>query len=244
MSRLYCDPRSLAERLGRPLVLGHRGLPGDRVENRIAAFEGALALGADGVELDVQLSSDGVPVVCHDSRLERTTGQPGRLSDHAAAELEALGIPQLAAVLDALSPEAIINIELKAPRVRGYGLEQAVVAVLREHGAEGRVLFSSFNPWALWRVRRIDARFYAAQLSAPIGSPIFRLAYLARPGAVHPHVSEVTPAALGAWRKQGQPVIVWGDKNVQELALVLQADVDGVITDRPREAFQMLTRWG
>lgn len=71
----------------RPLVIGHRGASGRLPENTLLAFRGAFEDGADGLELDVRLSRDGVPVVVHDATLRRTTGLPLRVSEHTAAEL-------------------------------------------------------------------------------------------------------------------------------------------------------------
>jgi len=92
---LYCDPARLRTQLGRPLIIGHRGMPGDGVENRIEAFLTALKLGANGIECDVQIASDGVPVIVHDRSLRRTTGQPGLVAESTTAELTSLGLPTL-----------------------------------------------------------------------------------------------------------------------------------------------------
>jgi glycerophosphoryl diester phosphodiesterase len=71
----------------KPLVIAHRGASAFAPENTMAAFKLALLLGADGIELDVQLSSDGYPVVIHDRRLDRTTGVAGRVSKFSANDL-------------------------------------------------------------------------------------------------------------------------------------------------------------
>src|SRR3954468_8853797 len=83
----------------RPLVFAHRGGSKLAPENTIAAFDRGLAEGADGLELDVQLSRDGTVVVHHDRRLDRTTTATGPLCERTAAELAALGVPALRDVL-------------------------------------------------------------------------------------------------------------------------------------------------
>src|SRR5215218_3697295 len=75
---------------GRPLIVGHRGAMGYAPENTFAAYERAVALGADAVECDVHLSADGVPVVIHDHTLDRTTSGRGLVRDHTLAQLRAL----------------------------------------------------------------------------------------------------------------------------------------------------------
>ena len=143
-------------------------------------------------------------------------------------------------VLDGLPPEAVMNIEIKDFRARNRGLEEAVVGLVKAKGAEGRTIFSSYNPLALARLRRLDPAFYAAQLTAPGWLRVLRLAYLRLPIAVHPHFSEVTPAKLATWRTRGRRVIAWGACTLEELAGALRLDLDGIITDRPAEAVRML----
>src|ERR671912_2582037 len=82
-------PHAVAS-LGAPLVFAHRGGSKLRPENTMAAFDHGLALGADGLEFDVRLSSDGVPMVHHDETLNRTTSGTGPLSSHSVAALELL----------------------------------------------------------------------------------------------------------------------------------------------------------
>src|SRR5215831_7838930 len=84
---------------GRPLVFAHRGGSALAPENTMAAFANGLSLGADGIELDVHLSSDGVVVVNHDATVERTTPGRGAVAHMTADELARLNVPALAEVL-------------------------------------------------------------------------------------------------------------------------------------------------
>src|SRR5476649_875366 len=95
-----------------PLVLAHRGGSALAPENTIAAFDNGLALGADGLELDVHLSRDGVVVVHHDVRLDRTTTLRGPIAERTAAELRGADVPTLAEVLGRYRDPRII-IEMK-----------------------------------------------------------------------------------------------------------------------------------
>src|SRR4051812_47773443 len=83
----------------RPLVFAHRGGAALAPENTIAAFDNGLALGADGLELDVRLSRDGVVVVHHDRMLDRTTALRGAIAERTAGDLSRAGVPALADVL-------------------------------------------------------------------------------------------------------------------------------------------------
>jgi glycerophosphoryl diester phosphodiesterase len=145
---------------GRSLRLAHRGDWRVAPENTLAALSAALRVpGCDGVEFDVQLSSDNVPVILHDETLARVQGRPERVDALDAMELAAVGVPGLAEALRTLGPEAFLDIELK-----GDAHGHATADVLRAaRGRDGsRAVISSFDPpslaamadrlpgWTLW----------------------------------------------------------------------------------------------
>ena len=124
------------------LRLAHRGDWRRAAENTIPAFLAALAVpGCDGLEFDVRLSRDGVAVCNHDETLARVHGVDRRVDDLTAVELEALGIPTLAAAVEAIPRRAFLDVELKGDpgraafealvAGRGPGLERAVVSSFR-----------------------------------------------------------------------------------------------------------------
>jgi glycerophosphoryl diester phosphodiesterase len=134
----------------RTLRLAHRGDHRKLPENSIGAFLAALARPAcDGLEFDVRQSRDGVPVIVHDDTLQRVQGQADAVADLTAAQLEAAGVPSLAATLEALPRRAFLDIELKEEFGR----------ILLEVLAGGRgpdlsnAVISSFEPAALRRMR-------------------------------------------------------------------------------------------
>lgn len=151
-----------------PLVLGHRGVPLAAQENTIAAFEKAVELGLDGVELDVYLTRDKKVVVFHDDDTERLTGVKGCICDMTWDEvsklrvqktIDATGqgnmityaaaqpIPLLEEVLERFSNDLLINIELKAykPMWRRRRLGRHTARVIKKTGTIGRVIATSFD---------------------------------------------------------------------------------------------------
>src|SRR5688500_18117601 len=118
-------------------------------ENTIAAFDRGLEGGADGRELDVHLSRDGIVVVNHDALLDRTTRAKGPLKDRTAGELAEFNVPPLRAVL-ARYPKVGIIIELKES---GPHLAEAVVEEVRRAGATERVGLGSVSGTALRAAR-------------------------------------------------------------------------------------------
>ena len=130
-----------------PLIIAHRGASAEAPENTLAAFRRALVLKADGIELDVQLSRDGVPVVFHDPNLLRLTGQRGRLAARTWPELKKLhvlgskeGIPRLVDVLAFTRRRIVVQIELK----RGADVA-SVVAAIKKAKARAWVILASFE---------------------------------------------------------------------------------------------------
>ena len=128
------------------LVIAHRGASAEKPENTLAAFRRALALKVDGIELDVQVTRDGVPVVFHDASLRRLTGQPGRLATHTWRELKKFrvagseSIPRLADVLAVARGRAMVQVEMK----RGASVEPIVRAIRRARAVRW-VILSSFE---------------------------------------------------------------------------------------------------
>ena len=112
-------------------VIAHRGASWDEQENTLPAFERAIAVGADYVELDVQLSADGEPVVFHDLDLERLTPLAGPLRRRSAAELREVGVPSLAEVLDVTRGRIGVMAELKSSHLyRRRGLVERTITML------------------------------------------------------------------------------------------------------------------
>lgn len=131
------------------LRLAHRGDTRRAPENTLGAIEAALAVaGCDGVEFDVRLSSDGVPVLLHDETLARVQGRPERVDEVPARALEDVGVPSLADVLAAVPHRAQLNVELKGRH------DRVVVEVLAAGRGPGLVnaVVSSFDADTLERV--------------------------------------------------------------------------------------------
>lgn len=137
-------------------LIAHRGFGARFPENALAAFRGAVSLGADGIEADVRQCSTGESVVIHDATVDRVTDGEGRVSDLPLSELRSLdvlgsgeSIPTLQDVFDAVPADATLHVELKES-----GPIPAVVALADERPHD--VIVSSFDPDHLARVRDLD----------------------------------------------------------------------------------------
>ena len=231
----------------RPLVFGHRGFSAAAPMNTLAAFERAAEAGADGVELDVQLSRDGHAVVIHDFTVDASTDGSGSVSDFTLAQLQSLDagswfgadwngcrIPTLAEVFEAVGERLLVNVEIKTLPEQDDGIEQVVAREIADARMERRVLVSSFNPLALRRFRAIMPQVPIACLSFVDMPPEWLEQSLALGcEAHHPQDEEVDAAFMTTARAAGRLVNVW-TVNDAARALELQAlGVDGIISDKP-----------
>jgi len=162
-----------------PLIIGHRGASAVAPENTMAAFREAIAVGADGIEFDVRLTRDGVPVIIHDSTLRRTAQLPHRIADLTWSELQ--GVDQTVPGLDELltlfeSNQLLMYLEIKcdSPSER-IPLAEACCQQIDQHSAKERVIVGSFDLPVLKFVRDIDPEIRTAasfELALSTASPL------------------------------------------------------------------------
>jgi glycerophosphoryl diester phosphodiesterase len=233
----------------RPLVFAHRGGSKIGPENTITAFDGGLAAGADGLELDVHLSRDGVVCVHHDRLLDRTTRATGPIAERTAAELAEVDVPMLREVL-ARYPRTPLIIELKQA---GPLLASAVVDEVRRAGASDHVCLGSFSVAAL-RVARAKAPDIATSAGRfEVRMALYRSWIRLSPGRVPyrafqvPEMSGntrvVSPRFVALAHRIGLPVQVWTVDEPADIRRLLDWGVDGIISDRPDVAFQVVREW-
>lgn len=230
-----------------PLVFGHRGARAYAPMNTIPSFELALAQGADGLELDVRLSSDGALIVMHDDRVDATTDGTGYVHDLTLAEIQALDagswfddsftgarVPTLDEVFETLGQRTRINVEIKAETADDTGIEANVAEAIRRHNLEQRVLISSFNPVTLRRFRDAMPEVFIGFLYALDTPPTAHRLMADLPHEARNPYYQLIDAEFMAWAKrEGYRVNTW-TVNDPEMAVELsQLGVDCIITDNP-----------
>lgn len=218
-----------------PMVVAHRGASWAFPENTLAAFRGAVAQGADGVELDVWRCTDGGVAVHHDARL---AGDGPALADLAVAELPG-EVPQLADALAACEP-LWVNVEIKSDRGEpgfdpAYRVSDAVVAVLRSAGPLDRFLVSSFDPGAIGRCREIEPALPTGRLVVEVGDPVTLVERTVAAGhvSVHPWDALVDAVLVDCAHDAGLAVHVWTVDDPERMRQLADLGVDGIITNRP-----------
>jgi glycerophosphoryl diester phosphodiesterase len=223
----------------RPLVFAHRGGAALAPENTLAAFVNGVALGADGIELDVRASRDGRVVVHHDETLDRTTSLRGPVRSVTADELGRAGVPLLSHVLHAC-PDVRVIVEIKE---NNAAFARRVVADLRAAGALDRACVGSFGLAAIQAVRseepglatsaaREEVRL--ALYRSWLRCPILRASYA---GYQVPEwrgtTRIVSPRFIEHAHRAGLGVQVWTVNDEAAARRLLSWGVDALITDRP-----------
>jgi glycerophosphoryl diester phosphodiesterase len=237
-----------------PAVVAHRGASSIEAENTIPAFELAIAAGADAVEFDVRITADGHPVVLHDADVARTTDGRGLVRDLSLGELKALRIhtadggfteiPTLEDALACCSGRVAVDVELKnvpgdpdfePDRERAAEL---VVEALGETGFVGPVLISSFNPFAIARVRAIAHGIPTGLLTDTDVDAAAALSFVTREG--HPWVLPFVRQVRAGGRSlvedahaAGVMIGTWITDDPDEAAALAEMGVDAIATNDP-----------
>lgn len=246
----------------KPLVFAHRGGCALGPENTLAAFDLGVAAGADGIECDVHLSADGVAVVCHDARLDRTTDRTGPLAALRADDLarvdagcrfvdaqgrtpfagQGVGVPTLREVL-ARYPDRRVIVEMK---VDSAAMGDAVAAEVRAAGAVDRVCAAGYGALSIRAVRErlpdlatsashpeVRVALYRSWAGIPVSRPPFG-GYQVPERAGRLRV--VSRRFIRHAHRAGLRVQVWTVDEAADMTRLLEWGVDGLISNRPDRA--------
>ena len=222
-------------------IWAHRGASGRTPENTLAAFRAAETDGADGIELDIHLSRDGVPVVIHDSTLERTSNGHGAVAGCDLAKLKTFDfgtwfgpafagerMPTLAEVFAWAGDRLRINVEIK-----DAAAGRAVLGLLHQY-PQVRVLVSSFDHRLLARLRRESATLPLGFLSeSSFWHRHLERAVAAAAESFHPRADRTTRPLVHACHARGLRVYPWTVDAPGEVDRMLALGVDGFFTNHP-----------
>lgn len=224
------------------LIIGHRGASGHAPENTLPAFEKAIEMGADGVELDLWPAKDGTPVVIHDEELERTHQHHGKVTAMDVADLRGLDIPSYAQVLELAQGKLVVFTELKGPREDKVA-EAIHHAVSADGWSYAALPVISFNHAQLERMKRahpdirIGASFSRKMLehipAAEQGDFMLTRARNMQAFAINPDYRLVTPELVERAHAAGLQVNVWTVNAPDAMRDLMAMGVDSIMTDYP-----------
>ena len=235
-------------------IFAHRGASGYAPENTLEAFALAVSQKADGIELDVQLTRDGVPVVIHDETIDRATSKTGDVKEYTLKELKKLTvmekrfpaypsskIPTLEEVLDAVKASGIwVNIELKTGIYWYPEIEQKVAQIVQKCDMEQRVIYSSFNHYSIQKIKQIVPEAETAYLYSDVIWNVTDYAKNTKVDGIHPAVYHIKMADfLNEYIKSGLNVRVWTVNDTTDMKWLIEAGVTAVITNYPDVAVKI-----
>ncbi|WP_200760912.1 glycerophosphodiester phosphodiesterase [Effusibacillus dendaii] len=236
------------------MIIGHRGASAYAPENTFSAFKLAQKLGCHGLEFDVQLTRDGVPIVIHDETLDRTTNHVGQVSNFLWKEIQLIDaglwkgeqwrgerIPALEDVLTECKG-MYLNIELKNSKIAYPGLEETIVRLIERYCDIGNVIVSSFNHSSLQQIKKLAPHIQTGVLYER--QPKDAVSYIKNLGgtAAHPNFRFVKKEQVDAFHQEGISVSTWTVNSLRDLKAAIRSGVDRIITnypDRLRDLLQL-----
>jgi len=218
------------------LKIAHRGASGYEPENTIRAFEKAIALGADMIELDVHLSVDGHLIVLHDAQMN---GVAVRSLTLAALKRFDVGkgesIPTLQETIDCVKGRCQLYIELK-----GEDTEPPVIDLVRKNGLQGDVIIASFDSAKVRRTRELAPELMTSVLTGELDLDFVAFAREARADCIHfcwerhpsPHAL-LTDTLMKTCEAAGLKVVIWHEERSEEIREIVKRDIYGICRNLP-----------
>lgn len=243
-----------------PIILAHRGDKTHAPENTLPSFAQAIQKGADGVELDAKLTSDGNVIVIHDSTVDRTTNGSGKISTFSLEEIRKLDagawfnekfagtkVPLLEEVFETVGRDKVINIELTNYSTPRDGLTQKVCELVRKHNNQRQIILSSFFASNLKIAAQVLPEVPRGLLAMPGLIGLWARSFGFMFGdyqALHPHISSTSREQMQRAHRLKRRVHVWTVNTPEEIHRLKDWGVDGIFTDDPATAVQALGRGG
>jgi len=237
-------------------TIAHRGASGHAPENTMASFRRAVELGATFVETDLQITRDAQVVAIHDFTLDRTTSGKGQVhlftldqiraldagawfSNHGAQSFVGERVPTLQEILDfGKEHDVILYLEIKSGPA--WGVEHAVVGALRDQNASARSVILSFDPSVLDSVHRLDSTVMTGLLFEHPSNDLVERAVRAGARQLIARGDLVTPAITEKAHQAGLQVVAWTINEEEQMRRLMDAGVDGIITDYPDRLLSLL----
>jgi len=215
------------------LKIGHRGASGYEPENTLIAFQKAIDLKVDGIELDVHLSLDGELVVIHDETIDRTSNGKGFVNQFTAIELKKFEIPTLTEVFDLVNQKCFINIELK-----GIGTAKPVNDVINHCISEKNweindYLVSSFDWNMLEEFHSLNPKIRIGVLTEESIEEALAFAKKIKAFSIHPDYSLLSKENVALMQENGFEVFPWTVNSEEDIQKIKSFNVNGIISNFP-----------
>lgn len=234
-------------------IFAHRGASGYAPENTLEAFALAMEQGADGIELDVQLTKDEKVVVVHDETIDRVSNGKGFVKDYTLAELKKFSfdnqmkaykgvkIPTLREVLDLVKPGSMeVNIELKTGIIWYPEIEEKVIEAVKESGMQERIIYSSFNHYSVQRVKALCPDAEAAYLFSDVILDMEKYTKQTGVQGIHPAFYHLKMSDfMERYKKSNLKIRVWTVNQKKWIHEFIREEIEAIITNYPKKALKI-----
>lgn len=235
-------------------IFAHRGFSGKYPENTMLAFEKAVEIGVDGIELDVHLTKDGEIVIIHDEDIRRTCDGEGLVKDMTAEELRKFdasatfrgvygfcGIPTLREYFELVKDTDIVtNIELKTGVYEYEGIEQKVTDLVREFGLEEKIIYSSFNHFTVKRCEKIAPEIKRGFLSGDWLVDFGKYTKERNVQCCHPWHITLSKEVIEEMHSAGCEINTWTVNEYDDICRLAEWGVDSLIGNFPDRMIEKL----
>ncbi len=232
-------------------IIGHRGYSAKHPENTLAAFQGAMDVGADMIEFDVLLSKDSVPVIIHDETLNRTTNGKGKVVDFTLDQLKKLdagkgeAIPTLEEVIQLAQKKIFLHIEIKSEAVSHQiqnGVEELVLALIEKYDLQKNCIISSFASVPLFRIRYMNSKIALAHtFDHSLNDADKHVLEKLKPEALHLPIQKIKSDDMDYASINKLPVNVYTVNTPVHMKAAQDLCVDGIFTNEVEKALLYFT---
>jgi glycerophosphoryl diester phosphodiesterase len=221
------------------LNIGHRGAKAYAPENTLMAFQKAMDMNVDGIELDVHLSKTGEIIVIHDFTVDRTTNGKGHVNELSLQELKTLRIneefelPTLAEVFELVNKKCMINIELKGKEMAKPIIDLIESYIKEKNWKYEHFLVSSFDWITLLDIHLLNPEIPLGVLTEYDLELAFSFTKFINAQSIHSHYHLLTKEKIAEMQKQGIQVFAWTVNEPEDIQKIKTYNVNGIISDYP-----------
>lgn len=239
------------------LNIAHRGFSGKYPENTMLAFRKAVEAGCDGIENDVQMTKDGVLVICHDEAVDRTTDGSGFIPSFTYEEIRKLDagikfgkeykeekIPSLDEFFQYVKDKNLyINLELKNGIIQYEGMEEKVIKKIYDYSLKDNIILSSFNHYSMVKCKEIDSSIKTGLLyEAGLYKPEKYIKYVGA-DALHPHFFSVLfDEVVKPIKESGVIVNTYTVNEEKHMERLIELGIEGIITNYPDRLAKLINK--
>lgn len=251
--------------INKPIVIAHRGASAYAPENTLAAVKKAISMGADMVEIDVQLTKDKQIVLMHDLTVDRTTNGKGRVKDLTFSEIRKLDagswfsdefkgekIPTLEEVIETINGKCKLLIEVKRVKTKKPEIEAKIIQLIDKYNAHGWCIVQSFETEVVKNIQSIDNSIECHKL-VTMNIPVLPLHVDSRiktgtiykyktVQGINPYYKMLNKRKVDKIHGRGQKIFTWTVNEIEDMKQMVELGVDGIITNYPDRLIEVLKK--